>query len=280
MKEILKLHVAILLFGVSGIFGKVIDQPSEVVVSGRVIFASIFLFALLKRNNDSRVFKEKRYKKIIFFQGTILFLHWYTFFLGIKLSTVTLGLLSFSLFPVFTVFLEGFLLKENITKKNLFLAGVTVLGVFLVVPLEDTQKGIILGVFFGALSGFLFALLSVTNRSIVREVSGIRLTFYQCFGAALWGIPIFLKSISLIDFKSMSLLILLGVLFTGIAHSLFVSSLRKIKASTASIVACLEPIYGIVIAVIFLGEMITIKMILGSTIILISTILSIRYNKD
>jgi drug/metabolite transporter (DMT)-like permease len=63
-------------------------------------------------------------------------------------------------------------------------------------------------------------------------------------------------------------LALLGIVFTGVAHSLFIRGLAHVKAQTASVIASLEPVYGILAAALLLAEMPTLRELAGGVVIL------------
>ena len=268
-KDLLFLHVAVLLFGLSGLFGKLVHTSAEIIVSGRVISASIFLYLVLKLKKEELNFKSITTIKAIVFQGALLFAHWFSFFQAIKLSTVALGLLSFSSFPIFTTFMEPFFLKVPLKKSKILTAFITLLGIAIVTPVSNLDSSMLIGLYFGIFSGFSFALLAIVNKKLSKNISGIKLTFYQCFGAALCSLPILFKnSTNLPIGKDLFLLVILGVVFTGIAHTMFVLSLKRISASTVSVTTCLEPVYGIIFAAFILGEIPTLQIVLGSSIII------------
>jgi drug/metabolite transporter (DMT)-like permease len=277
-KDLIILHTAVLLFGLSGIFGKLIETPVLIIVSGRVIFASIFLYIILKLKKEKIEMTSPTSKKIMLLQGTLLFFHWVTFFQAIKLSSVALGLLSFSSFPIFTTFMEPFFFKEKLERRKITTAIITFIGISMVIPLKGIDLKMLTGIGMGIFSGFSFAVLAIMNKKFSISVSGIKLTFYQCLGASFWSIPILFLWNKIPSSKDILLIIILGVVFTGIAHTLFVMSLKVISASTVSVTACLEPVYGIIFASFILGEIPSLKIILGGSIIILAAILSTKTN--
>jgi len=279
-KDLILLHIAVLLFGLSGLFGKLINSPAEIIVSGRVVSATIFLYIILKLKKEKVYLFSAANIKIILFQGSLLFLHWFSFFQSIKLSTVALGLLSFSSFPVFTTFMEPLLLKVPLERKKVIIAFITLMGISVVTPVGSLDPHMSKGILLGIFSGFSFALLAIVNKKLSKDISGIKLTFYQCFGASLCSIPVLFSNISMLPSgRDLLLLTALGVIFTGIAHTLFVSSLKKVSASTVSVTTCLEPVYGIAFAAIFLGEIPGSKIILGSSLIIMAAFSSAKTDK-
>lgn len=267
-KNLTQIHLAVFLFGISGLFGKILLLPPMIIVLGRVFFSSVFLLVvILFLKKDIKL----KYKKDYFYlaiMGLILAIHWSTFFKSIQVSTVAIGLLIFSTFPVFVTFLEPYFFKEKIVMSDIVIAIITLLGVALVVPKFQLGDNLTQGVLWGILSSFTYAILSMLNRKYVKEYSSVAIAFYEQFVATLILIP-FLFLIKPI-FKPMDilLLILLGIVFTAISHSLFINGLKSVKTQTAGIISSLEPVYGIIFALLIIGEVPTLREVLGGIIIL------------
>lgn len=267
-KSLIEIHVAVLLFGVSGLFGKLIELPSIIIVLGRVFFSSIFLILILRYvKRDIRLGKKSDYIYLIL-MGIILAIHWTTFFKAIQLSTVAIGLLTFSTFPVFVTFLEPYFFKEKLKIRDIVVAVITFIGVLFVVPNFELGNGMTQGAIWGVISGFTYAILSMLNRKYVKEYSGMVIAFYEQAIATVILLPfLFFQRV---EFKLLDifLLLILGFVFTAIAHSLFINGLKNIKTQVAGIISSLEPVYGILLAAIFLKEIPTIRELLGGIIIL------------
>ncbi len=267
-KNLLEIHIAVLFFGLAGLFGKLILLPPLVIALGRVIFAAIFLVLLACYFKQNLQLNQKKDYLYLFIMGIILALHWWTFFQAIRVSTVAVGLLTYSTFPIFVTFLEPYFFKEKIKRSDIFLALMTFLGVMLVIPRFELVNNITQGALWGITSGFTFAVLSLLNRGYVKKYSSLVIAFYQDSAAAIVLLPfLFLRELTF-TLKDILLLALLGVCFTGIAHTLFIKGLTNVKAQTASIIACLEPVYGIVIAIFLLGEVPGLRVVLGGILIL------------
>ncbi len=271
-KSLLEIHLAVFLFGLSGLFGKLFSLPSMVIVLGRVFFSSIFLLTIiLYLKKDIKLKHQKHYFYLVI-MGVILAIHWSTFFKAIQVSTVAIGLLTFSTFPVFLTFLEPYFFKEKIKLSDIIIAIVTLLGVVLVVPKFELGSNLTQGVFWGILSGFTYAILSMLNRKYVKEYSSLVIAFYEQFVATIVLIPFLFLQKPIFSFRDIILLIILGIVFTGISHLLFINGLKNIKTQTAGIISTLEPVYGIIFAIFLLGEIPTLREVLGGVIIL-STVL-------
>jgi drug/metabolite transporter (DMT)-like permease len=267
-KSLLEIHFAVFLFGVSGLFGKLLSLPAIIIVLGRVAFSSIFLLFLLLYIKKDLKLKEKKHYFYLIIMGIILAIHWTTFFQSIQVSTVATGLLAFSAFPIFVTFLEPYFLKEKIRLSNILVAAITFLGVILVIPSFEFGNSTTQGVIWGLVSGFTYAILSILNKKYVKEYSSVVIAFYEQFIAAIVLIPFYFLQKPIFQLNDIFLLALLGIVFTGISHLLFINGLKNIKAQTAGIISSLEPVYGIIFAAFLLSEIPSIREALGGMVIL------------
>jgi drug/metabolite transporter (DMT)-like permease len=272
-KSLLEIHLATILFGLAGLFGKWIVLSPFLIVLGRVLFASLALGILLLAMKQSlREILQKAFFLLIFL-GAVLAVHWVTFFKSIQISSVAIGLLSYSCFPVFTVLLEPLLFRERMDKINLIFAGLCLLGVFLIIPRFDPADFVYQGVLWGLFSGLTFAVLALFNRRLSQKHSSRAIAFFEDLFAALFLLPFFFIYRSPISAKNLFLLIILGVICTAGSHTLFIKGMRFVRAQTASIISSLEPVYGIVLAFFLLHEVLALKTLFGGLIILSAVIL-------
>ena len=267
-KSLIEIHFAVFLFGLSGLFGKFLSLSPIIIVLGRVFFSSIFLLALMLFLKKEIKLKEKKHYYYLIIMGIILAIHWTTFFQSIQVSTVAIGLLTFSTFPIFVTFLEPYFFKEKIEKVDIITAIVSFLGVLLVVPKFELGNSLTQGALWGMVSSFTYAILSMLNRKYVQEYSSSTIAFYEQFIATIVLIPFLFLQKPIFQTTDIFLLILLGIVFTGISHLTFINGLKNIKTQTAGIISSLEPVYGIIFAAFLLREIPTLREILGGIIIL------------
>ncbi len=268
----LGIHTAVFLFGLAGLFGKLLPLPPLAIVFGRVFLASLALFLALKILKIP-LLPEKIPVLFLSFLGFVLAIHWVTFFHSIQISTVAIGLLSYSSFPIFTVFLEPLFFKEKLIKTNLFLSIVAFFGIAILIPEMEIKNKVTQGILVGLVSGFTFSVLSIFNRKFSQKYSSLLITFYECLSATLFLSPfIFLTKSEFFSFRDIILLVFLGIICTALAHALFIKGMRHVKAQTASIVATLEPVYGILLAFLLLKEIPSIRTIFGGILIIGATI--------
>ncbi|MFQ6108892.1 MAG: DMT family transporter [Candidatus Aminicenantales bacterium] len=271
-KSLLEIHTAVLLFGLAGLFGKWLPISPVMIVLGRVFFASITLALLLWFSREGLKIRPARNYFFLCLLGLLLSVHWISFFQSIQLSTVAVGLLSFSCYPVLTAFLEPLFFKEKLIKINILYALLCILGIFLIIPRFEMENTVYQGVLWGVFSGMTFAVLTILNRKFSQRFSFLLIAFFQDVFAALVLIPSFFIIRPHLTTRDIALLFLLGVFCTAGAHSLFIKGMRHIKAQTASIINSLEPVYGIILAFILLGEAPSLRTIAGGVVVLFAAL--------
>lgn len=271
---LLQVHLAVFLFGLAGLFGKFLSCSPVFIVLGRTLFASLTLFIYSRVISGSRPGGAgPRPGVFLALQGVLLAVHWVTFFLSIQISSVAVGLVTFSSFPLFVTFMEPFWFKEPLKKRDAATAMVVFTGILLVVPDLDLSNQITLGAFFGILSGFTFAVLGLLNRKNAAVSDPVVVAFFQnLFAAACLLLPALLLPLKWPAPADLPGLIFLGVFCTALAHTLFIQSLTVIRTQTASVIAGLEPVYGIVLAYFFIHEIPSLRTVLGGMIIIGTTL--------
>ena len=267
-RGLLSIHMSVMLFGVAGLFGKLINLPPAMLVFGRTLFASIALLLVLMVLKTGMRIKSKKDLLGFVFMGAILAVHWVAFFHSVQISTVAIALLTYSSFPIFVTFLEPFIYNERLRARDVLIALVVFGGLVLVVPEFDLSNNLTLGVIWGTFSGFTFAILSILNRKYVADYSALVVTLYQDAVACLILLPFVGHTALSLTPGEWGSLILLGVVFTALAHALFIRGMMAVKAQLASIIASLEPVYGILIALVVLHAVPSAREVLGGVVII------------
>ena len=269
---LIEIHVAVLLFGLAGLFGKFLTLPAWCIVLGRTGFAALALIGVLLVGKRPRL-PHKR-KTIILFclLGILLAAHWIAFFQAIQVSSVAVGLLAFSTFPVFITFLEPFWFHEKRRIIDVATALLVILGLVIMVYPSRFGGQILAGTLWGTFAGFTFAILSLLNRKWVRKYSPAVIALYQNGAATLVLLPMLAWTDVRIDAGQLGLLALLGVICTALSHTLFIRGLTFVRAQLASVIACLEPVYGIVFAFFLLHEFPSAGTLIGGVVILSTTV--------
>lgn len=275
-------HIAVLLFGLVGLFAKVVALPAIILVLGRTFFSSAFLGAYLAVKRQKFALKTRGDYVLIVFAGIILAIHWTSFMQSIQVSTVAVGTLTLATFPLFSAVLEPLLFHEKMRVSDIACALVMLGGVACIVDDFSLEGSMAQGVLWGLLSAFTYALLSLANRKFSSGYPASLVSFYEQATATAVLLPalfVLKPSFTALD---IGMLAIMGIVFTAIAHTLFIGGLRTVKVRTAGIITGLESVYGVVAALLFLGEIPGIREVVGGAIILAvalySTLASTRSN--
>ncbi|MBI5589249.1 MAG: DMT family transporter [Deltaproteobacteria bacterium] len=265
---LIQINLAVFLFGFAGLFGKFIHIHPAAITFGRTFFAGITLFIGLILTRTALSIQSFRDFLTLLLSGFVLAVHWFTFFQSIQVSSVAIGLLSFSSFPLFVTFMEPYFFGERLKVFDVIISVIVVMGLVLVIPAFDFSNHVTQGVFWGVLSGLTFAFLSLLNRMHVGRHQPLAIAFYQLVFATLFSLPAVFFSGASPTSRDILLLLVLGVMCTALAQLLFIGSLRHIKAQLASVIAGLEPVYGIVFAFLLLSEVPSLRTCIGGLLIL------------
>ncbi len=269
--SLIQVHASVFLFGLAGLFGKFLDLPATVIVLGRTGFAALALGGVLILGRYAAHPSSGKDWLGLALLGMLLAFHWVSFFRSIQLSTVAIGLLTFSSFPVFVTLLEPLLFKTPWRWRDGAIALLVVVGVALVIPDYRLGAATTVGAIWGLLSGLSFALLQLMNKGYRQRYSALAIAFYQNLFACLSLLAIAPLATLTLTPREVGLLLVLGVLCTAVAHTLFIESLALLRTQTASVITALEPVYGIVLAALLLGEVPTLRTGLGGALIIVTT---------
>src|SRR5512143_3913635 len=262
-RSLLEIHAAVFLFGFPGLFGKWLPLPPHVIVLGRVVFASLALGLVLAAARQPLRIRPAGDVRLLLLCGVLLAIHWTLFFKSIQVSSVAVGLLAYASFPIFTALLEPLVSSERWDPAALGFAGVAAAGIALMVPAFDLSNAVVRGLLWGLAAGLTFALLTLVNRTLAQRQSSLAIAFYQDLVAAVVLAPFAAGAAAALSARSLALLAVLGVFGTAAAHTLFIGGMRRVKARTASLLSALEPVYGIVLALVFLGERPSLRTLAG-----------------
>lgn len=265
---LIELNVATLLLGLTPLFAKLITLSSPQIILGRSFFGLIGLgiFVFFTKQNF-RMKNAKDYFKVLFF-GILMGLHWLTLFESVKVSSVAVAMIALFTFPVITTLLEPYFFKEKLKSSDFFVALIVLFGVTLIVPVFDLSNNVTQGVIWGVISAIFYALRNILMKRELPNYSGSVLMFYQIFASLILFLPYLFFSDWEFVGNDLLYLVIVGILFTSVAHSLFTNSLAKFKAKTASVITSLQLVYSTIAAALIIGEIPDLRTMIGGLIIL------------
>ena len=271
---LIEINAAVMLFGIAGLFGKFLSLPAWCIVLGRTGFATLALGVVMVFTNNRGSKKGNAGIFTFMLLGLVLAIHWITFFQAIQVSSVAVGLLAFSTFPVFITWMEPWFFNEKRRAIDMITSFTVLLGISIMVFPSPFGGQIYEGVAWGVISGLTFAILSLLNRKWVRHYPPVKIAFYQNGVASLLLLPLVAWINISVNARQLGLLAILGIVCTALSHALFIRGLTFVRAQLASIIACLEPVYGIVLAYLLLNEIPSLHTLVGGALILLTTVVA------
>ena len=279
---IISVLVAIPFVSLTGLFGKFLSHSPLLIVQGRTFFAFGALLLSLLILRKKIIFSNYREWLRMILCGIILAVHWIAFFKSIQVSTVAIGLLTFASYPLFTIFLEPIFFHEKLSKRNLSAILIVICGLVLMATSPSDKSSSILsgsvvqGILWGLGGSLGFALLTLLNRGHVRHHSPLLLTCWQNGFAAMVLLPWSLSESWVLSTADWVLLFVLGVVCTVGGHALLINGLKNVRAQTAiMLIAGLEPVCAIVLALFLLGEVPSLQTLFGGILIVSTTVFMI-----
>lgn len=266
-QSLIYLHIAVLLFGGTALFAKLIGLNALDITAYRAAIAGVAICVLLTlQKKPIKLHRAKDYV-IAILLGVAVGIHWVTYFAGMQLAGITVGMLAFFTYPVITVFLEPLFNKSKPKAKDIISAIVVIIGIYLLIPNVNLGDDITLGVVTGVVSALFFAIRNITHKRYFSEYGGPQTMFYQTLVASLMLCAFIEVPITQINDTDLILLLIAGVVFTAMPHSLFAASLKHLSAATAGLISCLQPLYGTILAIIILHERPSVMTLIGGALI-------------
>lgn len=259
-RDYLKLHFIVLLWGFTAILGKLLTVPPVELVFWRTLLAAAGLAVLLVARGQVWRIPAGQVLRLLAV-GALVAIHWITFFLAARLSSVSVCLAGLATLALWTSLLEPLLLWRRVRGYEVGLGLITMLGLYLVSQAELDQ---LLGLGVAVFSAGLSALFSVLNAKLIKTHPPLRLTFYEMLGACL-SIALFFPVYSRYFTQGRGLqlswhgydwlwLALLAGVCTVYAFSVSVELMKRLSPFAVNLTVNLEPVYGIVLAVLVFGN--------------------------
>lgn len=270
-----KLHFIVFLWGFSAILGKLVTVPAVELVFYRSIFAAIGMGAVILATRGSFKVSSGDFGYMILI-GFIVALHWLTFFGSARVSNVSVSLVGFATNSLWAALLEPWFNKTKLKKYEVVLGLVVLFGLYVIFSFDFQYKW---GLFLGIMAGFTSALFSVFNSRLVKRIPARSITFYEMIGVFI-GTGIFLpiyqfsgatEELHLLPsaMDLMYIAILAGVC-SVYAYTVAVELMKRVSVFMIQLTLNLEPVYGIIMAVIIFGqqEKMNVNFYIGTIIIL------------
>ena len=273
-RAILHVNLAVFLFGMIGLFTRWINLSAMEMTFWRVLFSFVALGIFMSVAGQSFRIQSRKDAGLLVGAGVLLALHWWSFLGSIQISTVAIGVVTFSSFPLFATFLEPLFFHERLRLRNVILALVILVGMVITIPEFSMENNYSLGGFVGIFSAFMYAAMTLVNRFLSTRYGGTLIAFHEQATAVFILLPFVVHGGTMPGARDFVFLALLGVPATALAHTLFIGSLKDIGARKAGVISSMEMVYGILMAMIFLGEIPTVRECVGAVIIIGAVVFS------
>jgi drug/metabolite transporter (DMT)-like permease len=278
LKNYLLLHFIVFIWGFTAILGALISLDSVPLVWYRMSLAVVFIALYFIVKKKSFKVDTKGIFKFLF-TGIIIALHWIFFFKAIKVSNVSVALVTMSTGAFFVSFIEPIFFRRKIKLLEIILGLIVIFGLYIIFNFESQYK---LGIIYALISSFLNALFSVFNGLFVKKYSGGTISLYQMFFGVLF-ISIYLvcsdgftASFFEVANEDWLYLVILSSVCTAYAFIASVNVMKYLSPYTVMLTINLEPIYAIVLALFIFGdkEKMNVEFYFGASLVLFVVLLN------
>lgn len=279
--DYLKLHFIVFLWGFSAILGKLVSIPAAEMVWYRSILAAVGMGVVILLSRGTFKISGRDFLTLLAIGG-IVGLHWIAFFGSARLSNVSVSLVGFATNSLWAALLEPWSNGTRVKKYELLLGLIVIAGLYIIFSFDFRYK---LGLVVAVFAGFTSALFSVFNSRMVKRVPARTITFYEMIGVfVITGLCVPLYHFYAGDLLAwpvtprgadLAYIAVLAIVCSVFAYTAAVELMKRISVFVIQLSLNLEPIYGIIMAVIIFGqeEKMTAHFYAGTAFILGAVIL-------
>jgi drug/metabolite transporter (DMT)-like permease len=248
---LIKLHVAVFLWGFTGVLGRLITLNAPLLVWYRLLITIITLFIMLWVSGGLEKLPARKVLQL-FGAGAIVALHWVFFYGSIKFSNISIALVCLSSAGLFTAIIEPIFTKKKFNIREFFLGFVGIAGIYLIFHFDPHYKT---GIIIGLLASVFSVIFSIVNKKVVASIAPKTMMLYELSGgliAITILLPFYLQVLPsnqlLPSVSDWFWLVLMSWFCTVLAMDLSLQALKKVSAFTQNLTLNLEPVYGIILA--------------------------------
>lgn len=277
-KDYLHLNFIVVIWGFTAILGLLISIPAVEVVFYRTLISVLAIAVIIKfSGNQLRIDRKSIVKMLL--TGGVIAAHWMLFFASARVSNASISLIGLATVALWTSLLEPVVNRRKIKRLEVFLGLVIIVGLYIIYNVNLSYK---LGLIMALVSALMAAIFSIINGRLAQKHHHFSITLYEMIGACLMVvlfIPIYTRYFSetgtfewQLSWMDFTYLVVLALVCTVYAFSASVELLKRISVFASNLFIHMEPVYGIILAVLFFKE--TEKMdsgfYLGGTIIVLA----------
>lgn len=266
------MHIAVLLWGFTGVLGRAIALDAPVLVWYRMLLTAVFMAAILfYRKQWVAIAKKDRIQMILV--GCLMGIHWVAFYGAIKLANASIALVCLSTASIFTSVIDTLVHRRKFDYSELMIGAIALLGVFVMYLIPELEKTYShkeaidvlphrnLGIASGVAAAILSSVFTILNKRIAGKYPARTMVFYEMgsgwlFITLLLPVQFFYvpQSVMMPGVWDIIWLVALSLCCTVWAQSLALSALKHLSSFTATLSVNLEPVYGVLLAFLFFKE--------------------------
>ena len=276
--ERIKYIIAVVLYGTIGLFLRYTDLPSEIAAMCRGILGSVFIFLYLKirgRNLDREAIR--RNLKWLILGGITLGLNWIFLFAAYIQTTVAIASLCNYMAPIIVIVISPYVLHEELDRRKMFCVAAAFAGIILVSGVWNGSVGNVSGLIMGLGAAVCFVFIVICNRKL-RDIPALDRCIVQLAVSALIILPYVLirnrHAVIALNWQSVLIVLILGIVHTGIAYVLYFSGMSTLPVQTVAILGYLEPVVSVFCSAVFLREPLGAAGWIGAALIIGAAVVS------
>ncbi len=281
----LGLILTMLMWGSLGIFVRYIDFTSSQIALFRAVIGSLFLllFSILSKEKISKE-SIKQNLGFLVVGSVCLGLNWIFLFESYNYTTISVATICYYLAPIIVMLMSPILFKERLTLTKILCIIAALVGMIFIVELnkESISSNNIVGILYGLSAAVFYAGVVISNKYL-KNISGKESSIIQLSISSIFLIIyVFLTdriNLNSISFNSVTLLLILGIVHTGIAYLIYFSVIQKLDSQTVALYSYIDPISAIIFSSLLLSEKMSLYQILGGILIIGSTLVNEMHNK-
>lgn len=271
---LIAINVAAVIFGAAALYGKLNVSPFWIVAI-RSVYAC-FVLAGVCWVLRSFVWPSRALIPSLLWTGAILGVHWVTFFFSVQWAGVAISTLTFSTFPMFTLFIESAQTRRRPRWEQMLAVLAIVIAVGLLVDVHAGMRSVA-GTIIGLFSAVMFSFFGAISKPLAHQMPAPAVSLFQNAIIALLFLPLsFITPGPSPQGIDWFWLFLLGSVSTGLMHQLYFYALRRLSASTCGGFVALEPVYAILFAAVLFNETISPLIAISAPLIVAASFVLAR----
>ena len=278
LKAKLLLLTSMSVFGTIGVFRRYIPFPSGMISLCRAIIGTIFLLGFIFIKGNKPDFPAiKNNLKLLIPAGIMLGFNWILLFEAYQYTAVSTATLCYYMEPVFFILAAAIVLKEKLTPKSLLCVIAALIGMGLVSGFnfsnfgEASASSDLKGVLLGLAAAVLYTTVVLISKHL-KDIDGVNVSLVQLATSAVVLIPyvLIVEDTSTVQFNTLniSMLLIIGIVHTGIAYALYYSCLKDLKSQTVALYSYIDPVVSVLLAILILNESMSFMKLIGAVLIL------------